>query len=74
MASYIIDLNIPAHEWLRLYRGQATHLHCVARSGQSIRIAARHFQPHVTHNGINGVFRLETDQNHRFMSLNKISG
>ena len=65
---HYISLRIEQEEWLRYYAGEATHLRCMSTSGKVIHLAARHFRPFTTRNGIEGLFKLTLRQN-SFVSL-----
>ena len=72
MRSYILDLIISASDCSRYYSGQVKYVYAVAHSGQSVQFAARHLRPHVTKDGIQGAFRLTTDDQNRFIALERL--
>ncbi len=73
MARYLIDLDIPREEWLRLYRGTANAILCRADDGTRIKIAAHHFLSFVSYSGVMGRFELKIDENHKLQSLKRIN-
>lgn len=72
MHSIIVDLQILAEEYQRLYQGSVRDV--VARScdGRRIRFPALILRPYVTHTGIQGRFRILFDDNNRFNTIEKI--
>ncbi len=73
MRDYILDLSITPDELHRYYSGKVITVVARARSGLTVRFAARHLRQHVTRNGIRGTFRLTTDDQNRFISLDALS-
>ncbi len=69
----IVDLHIPAEEYLRHYQGHVTQVSAVARDGRRIRFPSRILQPFVSHEGIRGSFAIHFDEYHKFVSIDKIS-
>lgn len=72
MNRYIFSLFISADNWLQFYRMPNATVVARATTGQKVQFKARHLQKHITHNGIDGVFCLTIDQNHDFVSLERI--
>ncbi len=72
MKVFWIDIIITRDEWLTLYRDGVHQVLCQDREGKRIKIAARHFFEHVTHEGIRGHFRLETHDDYAFVSLTRV--
>ena len=69
MATYHFSLSIPEHEYLRYYRGQARQVVVDTVEGATLRFPAAKLIKFVTRNGIYGEFRLECDENNRFVKL-----
>lgn len=68
----IVDLSIPAEQWLRLYRGEARYVHARARDGRSVQFPCRILAPYVLHHGIHGSFLIEYDNQGRFHRIEKL--
>lgn len=66
-------LNISADDYLRYYQGQAHSVVAVGEDGRRVRLPALKFRPFLDRTGIHGRFRLEFDQNFKFVSLSRIS-
>ncbi len=69
MNQVIVDLFIPADEYLALYRGTAREVVCRSRDGLIIRFPANILQPYVCHEGIRGTFSIAFDHNKKFQSI-----
>jgi hypothetical protein len=68
----IVDLRISAEEFLRHYKGSARHVSCRARDGRRVQFPTSILQRFVSHDGINGSFRLELDDNNKLISVSQI--
>lgn len=68
----IVDLRISADEFLRHYKGSARHVSCRARDGRRVQFPTAILQRFVSHDGINGSFRLELDDNNKLISVSQI--
>jgi len=66
-------LHISADEYLRYYQGKAHSVAAVGEDGRRVRLPAVKFRPFLDRTGIHGRFRLEFDQNFKFVSLSRIS-
>ncbi|MAV24695.1 MAG: hypothetical protein CMQ05_01070 [Gammaproteobacteria bacterium] len=73
MASVIIDISIPAHEFIALYQGTKRDVQVIARDGTRVRFPANHLRQFVTRSGVEGSFRLEFSRDHRFLNISQIS-
>ena len=69
----IVDLHIPADEFLRHYRGSVNKVICTARDGRKVQFPSAILQRFVTRDGIHGSFRLHIDDNHKLVSVQQIS-
>lgn len=67
----IIDLDIPASEYLRYYKGDASAVQTRARDGRSVRFPASLLRAFVDDGGVRGCFVLRYDGNHRLVSLSR---
>ncbi|MEQ8861072.1 MAG: DUF2835 domain-containing protein [Pseudomonadales bacterium] len=65
MRRYVVDLNIPASELLRYYRGSAAVVIARDRYGRRVRFPAAVLRPFVTTAGVYGRFELEVDAANR---------
>lgn len=68
----IVDLRISADEFLRHYKGSARHVSCRARDGRRVQFPTGILQRFVSHDGINGSFKLELDDNNKLISVAQI--
>lgn len=66
------DINIPTEQILAYYRGIARQISVVAHDGRRIEFPADKLRPYMDHWGVRGVFELEFDDNHRFVTLHRI--
>jgi|TARA_B110000263_G_C15294532_1_gene504941 hypothetical protein len=73
MPTLIVDLDIPAHEYLAMYQGRAKNVIATARDGTSIQFPASNLRPFVTGEGIAGGFRIRFDASHKLLSVERIS-
>ncbi len=72
MRSYILDLVISTQELQRYYAHGVRTVVAKARSGKTLRFDARHLRPHITDQGIRGSFQLTTDDENRFVALERL--
>ncbi|MGL5287709.1 Protein of unknown function [Aeromonas sp. RU39B] len=73
MKQYTFELYIPADEVLRYYQGQARKVVVRSEQGLVIELPAERIRPFITSSGVRGRFVLKTQDDHRFLSLDKIS-
>ena len=73
MPQLILQLDISAAEMLRYYRGEALSVRARATNGQTVQFPAAALQRLVTPDGIHGRFRIEFDQNYKFVRLEPVS-
>lgn len=66
------ELNISAQSYLRYYRGGKRWVQVRDCDGRTIRFPAHVLRPHVTREGIHGEFVLRFDDEHRFISIDRI--
>lgn len=72
MHSMIVDLHIPADEYLKMYQGVASSVRAMARDGRSIRFPARILQPYITREGITGSFLIYFDEEMKFRAIDRL--
>jgi hypothetical protein len=68
----IVDLYIPADQYLRHYQGAVKQVICNSRDGRKIQFPTAVLQRFVTRDGISGSFKLETDDNNKLVSISLI--
>lgn len=61
-----------AFEFLPYYRGEIQQVVATSTIGVKVQFPAMHLRSHLTSDGIQGYFRLET-QNNKFVSLVKLT-
>lgn len=72
MPSYTFRLSLSSEQLLALYRGDAKRLSVQSEQGLRIELSALHLRSFIGHSGVYGRFRLKTDENHRFIDLERI--
>lgn len=72
MLSLLLDIALPAHEYLRVYQGSANRVIVRSRDGRTVSIAARHLQPFLTHEGVYGSFILEFNAQGQLLALRRL--
>ena len=72
MLIYTFRLNFTAEQILTIYRGDAQRISVLSEQGLRIELAAQHLRRFIGHSGLQGRFRLRTDDNHRFLDLERI--
>lgn len=72
MQQIIVDVAISPDEWIKLYQGTATDVHATARDGRSVRFPARILSRFYLRDGINGSFRIEFDDQGKFVRVERL--
>lgn len=72
MSSLVLDIALPAHEYLCVYQGTANRVILRSRDGRTISLPARHLQPFLTHKGVYGSFVIEFNQQGQLLALRKV--
>lgn len=73
MHVYYFSIMMSALDIQNYYYGQGGSTVVVtAHNGIRVQLAIRHLVPYITNNGIRGIFRLRTDESHKFVSLEKL--
>ncbi len=72
MKEFYFSLNLDYEECLAYYKGHYNEIQVVDDSGKKLRFSAQKLTPFVSSIGIKGRFRLKTNDQHQFMSLEKI--
>lgn len=70
---YTFRLSLSGEQLLALYRGTAQRLSVMSEQGLRIELPIHHLRRFVGHGGIYGRFRLTTDENHRFIDLERLA-
>jgi hypothetical protein len=73
MPDLILDLHISAEKMLGYYRGQVRTVRARATNGQTVQFPVSVLQKHVSTDGIHGRFRMEFDDQHKFVRLEPMS-
>jgi len=71
MPSLFIQLHVGPDELLNYYRGTARTVHATASTGQAVTFPASALQRHVAADGVHGWFRLDFDEQHKFVGLER---
>lgn len=72
MKSLIVNLAIPAEEFLRIYQGTAKAVVAKSIDGKQIKFPADILRPYVLHQGIYGQFKIHFDELHKFKSIERL--
>jgi Protein of unknown function (DUF2835) len=72
MQQIIVDLAIDKDEWLRIYKGQTNLVYAISRDGRSIQFPANILSKYTTHNGIEGSFVININEDGKFQSIIKL--
>lgn len=72
MEHIIVDLIIAKEEWLKIYQGKAQFVNATSRDGRSIKFPANILSKYTTHNGIEGSFVINFNDDGKFQSIVKL--
>ncbi|MBL4826543.1 MAG: DUF2835 domain-containing protein [Spongiibacteraceae bacterium] len=72
MKKIVVDLLIPADEYLKRYQGNGTIVRTHSRDGRSVQFPAEILQPFVSHMGVRGCFCIHFDREGRFSTIEKL--
>lgn len=72
MPNVYVSLHIPNHRYLSYYQGTADTVLALASDGRRVRFPARVLRPFLTHDGIHGNFLIRFDDQHKFVSIEKL--
>lgn len=73
MRQYTFRLALGRDEIMLMYQGQARRLVVRTEQGLTIELGLEKIRPFVSVNGVHGHFRLVTQEDHRFVRLERIS-
>ncbi len=65
-------LDLSAQQFLAFYRGAASEVVTRSVDGRNVRFPANALRPHVTHDGVHGLFALRYNANNKFLALVRI--
>lgn len=68
-----VVLKIPHHQLLYYYGGEVDAVVAKTTDGRIIRFPANILRSVVQSNGVYGTFELVLDENHKFVSINRIN-
>lgn len=69
---YYFTLNVSSEDYLPYYQGRVHSIIVRTEQGLKVEFPAMHLRKHLTRQGINGRFCLET-RNNKFLSLEKLT-
>lgn len=72
MSHIVVNLNISADEYKKMYAGVASSVHARAVDGRRIRFPASALRPFVTQRGVQGVFAIEFDRDCKLLGLRQL--
>lgn len=72
MQGIIINIDISADEYLKLYKGQAKDVVTRAMDGRTVRFPASILQPFVQRSGVKGRFRIVFDSKGKFQGIERV--
>jgi Protein of unknown function (DUF2835) len=72
MPELIIELNLSAEKLLAYYRGEIRGVQARAITGQTVQFPVAALQKLISSDGIHGQFRIEFDENHKFVRLEPV--
>ncbi|MCG9755560.1 DUF2835 domain-containing protein [Shewanella insulae] len=67
--TFTFPMQVSYQDFLNYYQGSIDKIEVIDCSGKTLWIHARHFRPFLTTSGIRGHFRLQLDDNGKFVSL-----
>ena len=71
---FVVDLDIPADEFLRLYNGSANTVLARDRvTGKTVRFPASRLRTFVSAGGVHGRFEIVTDGNNRLIAITRMN-
>lgn len=73
MRQYTFRLTLSSEEILLMYQGHARRLVVRTEQGLTIELGLEKIRSFVTTTGVYGYFRLKTQDDHRFISLERIN-
>lgn len=72
MKRIVVDITIPADEFIRHYQVSGAVVVARSRDGRMVRFPANILQSFVTHSGISGSFEIQFDTSGKFSSIRRL--
>lgn len=72
MPAVVIRLSISPQAYLKHYQGPQCQVSVVSEDGRRVRFPAAILQPFVLHDGIQGRFQIEFDQQGKFSRIRRL--
>lgn len=69
----LVTLNISSQQLIHYYEGNISMVVARTMDGRTVRFPANILRSVVQANGVHGIFELVVDENHKFVSLQRIS-
>ncbi|MGY3857942.1 DUF2835 family protein [Aeromonas sp. NJAU223] len=73
MRHYIFHLALSRDEIMLMYQGHANRLVVRTEQGLTLELGLEKIRPFVATNGVHGRFRLSTEDDHRFVRLERVN-
>ncbi len=73
MSRMTFYLSISPEKYQRYYQGSAKFVHVQADDGRSLQFPASELQKFVAHNGIQGRFEIEFDEQYKLRNLRRLT-
>ncbi len=67
-----VSLTISSEKYLAFYKGIADTVVTRAADGRKVKFPARVLRPFLTHDGIDGEFAIQFNENHKFVGIKKL--
>ena len=71
--SITFNLDISSEEFLHYYKGVIQNVIVTTNENRTIQFPATFIQKFLSHDGVRGRFRLIYDQNHKLVSIDRVS-
>lgn len=69
----LVTLNISSQQLIHYYEGNISMVVARTMDGRTVRFPTNILRSVVQANGVHGIFELVVDENHKFVSLQRIS-
>lgn len=73
MKQFTFRLSLSSDEVMLMYQGHVRRLVVRSEQGLTLELGLEKVRPFVAHNGVHGYFRLKTEDDYRFISLERIN-
>ncbi len=68
----VVDIQISADEYQKMYAGVAKNVFCYARDGRRIRFPAHILRQFVTREGVVGAFLIRFSKDNKFAGIDRL--